>query len=73
MACWYASAQMLIRWRRNRTQSTEMAFSDPSEYLEAIKLYMANNDLQWNCGRIRCFACLFLLVTRQALRSVTMG
>lgn len=31
MACWYASAQMLIRWRRERTGQCEAGISDPSE------------------------------------------
>jgi nucleoid-associated protein YgaU len=31
MSCWYASAQMLIQWRRNTTQSCEMGIVDPSE------------------------------------------
>jgi len=31
MACWYASAQMLIQWRRNEMQMTEVGIIDPSE------------------------------------------
>ncbi len=31
MSCWYASAQMLIHWRRERLQMTETAIMDPSE------------------------------------------
>jgi len=31
MACWYASAQMLIAWRRNRTGTKEARHPDPSE------------------------------------------
>src|SRR5947209_272710 len=45
MACWYASAQMLIQWRRNLTQSTEAAFADPSELDSTVALYKANNGI----------------------------
>jgi hypothetical protein len=31
MSCWYASAQMVIQWRRNQMQMTEMGIMDPSE------------------------------------------
>ena len=31
MACWYASAQMVIRWRREMTKSTESSIVDPSD------------------------------------------
>ena len=31
MSCWYASAQMVVQWRRNRTQQTEAGIEDPSE------------------------------------------
>src|SRR5262249_41991891 len=45
MACWYASTQMLIKWRRDQTQSTESDLPDPGELDETIKLYKANNGL----------------------------
>jgi hypothetical protein len=45
MACWYASAQMLIQWRRKRRQATEMAFADPSEVPELARAHVANNGL----------------------------
>ncbi|WP_152054236.1 papain-like cysteine protease family protein [Tautonia marina] len=45
MACWYASAQMLIRWRRERMQMTEGALPDPSQVNETVQLYKANNGL----------------------------
>jgi hypothetical protein len=48
MACWYASAQMLIQWRRRRTRSTEAAFSDPAEAPPAVRLHQANNSLPKN-------------------------
>ena len=31
MACWYASARMVIQWRRNRMQACEENIEDPSE------------------------------------------
>jgi ABC-type bacteriocin/lantibiotic exporter with double-glycine peptidase domain len=38
MSCWYASAQMLIQWRRDRTQMTEMDKLDPSEDKVSVAL-----------------------------------
>ena len=31
MSCWYASAQMVVQWRRNRMQACEAGMEDPSE------------------------------------------
>lgn len=31
MSCWYASAQMLIQWRRDQMQASEASYEDPSE------------------------------------------
>ena len=45
MACWYASAQMLIQWRRNQTQSSEIGMPDPSEEPTSVALERANNGL----------------------------
>lgn len=45
MACWYASAQMLIRWRQESTQSSELAHPDPSDLPSEIARYAANNGL----------------------------
>src|SRR5689334_6728310 len=45
MACWYASAQMLIQWRRNQTQSSEIGMPDPSEEPTSVSLERANNGL----------------------------
>jgi hypothetical protein len=45
MACWYASAQMVIQWRRNRVQMCEQGILDPSEHKPAGKLYQANNGI----------------------------
>ena len=46
MACWYASAQMLIQWRREATQSSEQGIIDPSEDPPSVTLQRANNGLQ---------------------------
>src|SRR3974390_725062 len=50
MACWYASAQMLIQWRRSRTLSTEVAHPDPSEVGTLEQAFIANDGLP--VGRI---------------------
>jgi hypothetical protein len=38
MSCWYASAQMLIQWKRNKTQMSDN-YPDPSESPKWSKLY----------------------------------
>jgi len=38
MSCWYASAQMVIQWRRNRFQMCEEGIVDPSEDSELSKV-----------------------------------
>ena len=45
MACWYASAQMLIQWRRERTQSCESDHPDPSDDDVLVQRERANNGL----------------------------
>lgn len=45
MACWYASAQMVIRWRRGRTRMTEIAHPDPSEVPALVATHAANDGL----------------------------
>jgi hypothetical protein len=47
MACWYASAQMVIQWRRNRTQSSEAAHPDPSEVPALQREFAAAHGLPW--------------------------
>lgn len=42
MSCWYASAQMLIQWRRNQMSMTEVGIMDPSE--DPIIAQMRNCD-----------------------------
>jgi len=48
MACWYASAQMLIQWRRSRTRMCETAHPDPSEVPALQAAYIANNGLPFS-------------------------
>lgn len=45
MACWYASAQMLIQWKRSMTQSTLMNHPDPSELTETVKWEVLNKGI----------------------------
>lgn len=45
MSCWYASAQMLIQWRRETTNMTETIHPDPSELLLSKFLYVADNGI----------------------------
>jgi ABC-type bacteriocin/lantibiotic exporter with double-glycine peptidase domain len=45
LACWYASAQMLIQWRQEFTQSCEIAHPDPSMLPDEVNRYKANNGL----------------------------
>jgi hypothetical protein len=45
MACWYASAQTLIAWRRGSRRMTEMAHPDPSQDATLVSRYKANNGL----------------------------
>lgn len=45
MACWYASARMLVQWRREKTQSTEISIVDPSEDPPSVARFRANNGL----------------------------
>src|SRR5262249_42499223 len=45
MACWYASAQMLIQWRRNKKQMTEPSLVNPSEDVPSVARWKANNGI----------------------------
>lgn len=54
MSCWFASAQMLIQWKRKRTQMTDQRHPDPSETDKWSKLYTDNTGI--TNGRIRDFA-----------------
>jgi hypothetical protein len=48
MACWYASAQMLIAWRRNRTRMKEKAHPDPSQVPQLAARVAANHGLPFS-------------------------
>lgn len=45
MSCWYASAQMLIQWRRNRRQLCEPNLVDPSEDWLSASLRDSNKGI----------------------------
>lgn len=45
MACWYASAQMLIQWRREALQMSEIGLLDPSEDAASAQQWKANNGI----------------------------
>jgi hypothetical protein len=45
MACWYASAQMLITWRQGQTKSCELAHPDPSDDPRLVSIYKSNTGL----------------------------
>jgi hypothetical protein len=47
-ACWYASAQMVIQWRRRSRQMSELGIMDPSEVPAAVAAHRANNGLLWS-------------------------
>jgi len=46
MSCWYASAQMLINWRREMTQSCEEGIFDPSEDSGSQTIYSLDQGIQ---------------------------
>lgn len=50
-ACWYASTQMVIGWRRRRTLMSEIGIFDPSEVAAAVQAHKANNGLLWAAMR----------------------
>jgi ABC-type bacteriocin/lantibiotic exporter with double-glycine peptidase domain len=45
MACWYASAQMLVSWKRNETQMSTAGQLDPSEDPDSKKLWQDNTGM----------------------------
>lgn len=45
MACWYASAQMLITWRMMKTLSCEISHPPPGSVPALKSTYMENNGL----------------------------
>lgn len=46
MSCWYASAQMVITWRRNKKQSSESGIEDPSEDGLSSQIRDGNSGIQ---------------------------
>jgi len=46
MGCWYASAKMLITWRRGQVQMTEASMPDPSEDPASAALFASNSGVQ---------------------------
>jgi hypothetical protein len=54
MSCWFASAQMLVQWKRKRTRMTDSRHPDPSESPKWSKLYSDNTGI--SNARIRDFA-----------------
>ena len=45
MACWYASAQMVIQWKRSMTQSTLLGHPDPSQVAETVSWEVLNSGV----------------------------
>lgn len=45
MSCWFASAQMLVKWRRDKLRMTTANLLDPSEEAAARKLYDSNTGI----------------------------
>ncbi len=45
MSCWFASAQMLIQWKRQRTQMTDPRHPDPADSPKWSKLYADNTGI----------------------------
>ncbi len=45
MSCWYASAQMLITWRREKLQACEEGILDPSEDDASAKIRDSNSGI----------------------------
>lgn len=54
LSCWYASAQMVIAWRREHRRMTEGGIVDPSEVPQYIQMRASNDAIPW--AMIRQFA-----------------
>jgi hypothetical protein len=54
LACWYASAQMVIQWRRETRKMTEARLLDPSEEPQSIRMHANRDAIPW--AQIRRFA-----------------
>jgi hypothetical protein len=48
MGCWYASAQMLIQWKRGRGQATLASNPDPSQLSETQRHHALNDGLRYS-------------------------
>jgi len=53
-SCWFASGQMLIQWKRNRTNMTDSRHPDPSESEKWSKVYTDDGGI--TNGQIKAFA-----------------
>ena len=51
-ACWYACAQMLVRWRRDQRQQTDWEVVDPSEDAVFAAVHRGNSGLLWRQMRV---------------------
>ena len=47
MGCWYASAQMLIQWKRERSRTTFRQNPDPSQLFETVRIHQGNDGLDY--------------------------
>jgi hypothetical protein len=54
LSCWYASAQMVIQWRRQKVLMTEANLVDPGELPQYIAMVKHNDAIPW--ATIRRFA-----------------
>jgi ABC-type bacteriocin/lantibiotic exporter with double-glycine peptidase domain len=45
MACWYASAKMLIQWKRNSVRTTFADHPDPSELSQTVVWEVSNQGI----------------------------
>jgi hypothetical protein len=53
-ACWYASAQMVVSWRRNSDAMSSESLRGPGQVPTFAAEHAANNGLQW--AQMRTFA-----------------
>lgn len=54
MACWFASAQMLIQWRRNDQLMCEAGLPAPDQVPQYMEMHIDNDGIPW--ANIRQFA-----------------
>ena len=53
-ACWYASARMVVEWRRNADQLSSSRLRSPEQVPQFAAVHAANDGLQW--AQMREFA-----------------